>query len=152
MEYPYLEKPWVVLMTMSTILGLSLVMGVLLPFLDNFSHIGGFIFGFFFGWIVVQYKQLNDDNLVLLQTAANQSLKDDSIGILRKKQDKSLILKYVMMGISSVASLILFVVCLLWLYVGQDTWYDFTYLNCIPYTATFCLDYGQSLESRNYLD
>lgn len=150
MEYPYLEKPWIVLITMLTILGISLVVGVLFPFLDNFSHIGGFIFGFFLSWIVVQCKQLNDCSLILLQRVdMPREMKNKSLEFLRNKQKKSLILKYVMMGISSAASLILFTVCLLWFYVGQDNWFGFIYLNCIPFTQTFCMDYGQSLESRN---
>ena len=143
--------PWVVLTTMSVILGLSLVMGVIFPFLDNFSHIGGFVFGFFLSWIVVQYKQLSDESLKLLHSI-NESNEERSITFdtLHKKQAKTLTVKYVMMGISIPASILLFVGCLIWLYVGQDYWFGFTYFNCIPYTPTFCQGYGQNLESRMY--
>ena len=147
MEYPYLQRPKLELLAMSGVIGLCFVMGILFPFLDNYAQLGGLVFGFFLSWIVVQYKYIDKDTINLY---AKHPITTGQLNELCNKQHRTFILKYVMMGISSVASLILFVVCLLWLYVGQGNWYDFTYLSCIPYTATFCLSYGQSLESRNY--
>ena len=55
----------------------------------------------------------------------------------------------VMTGVSMVILPVLFAVCLAWFYAGQENWYGFIYLNCVPYTSSFCLDYGLELESRN---
>ena len=151
MECTYLKKPYHALLVILLVIGLTLVMGVVFPFLGNFANIGGLVFGFFLSWIVVQNKSekynTREYNVMLTEMAApfNQRLKE-----LQSKENKTLTLKFVMMGISVPISIILFVVCLLWLYIGQDNWFGFTYLNCIPYTPTFCMDYGQTLQTRNH--
>ena len=146
MEYPYLQRPKIYLLIVSIIIWLSLIVGVIFPFIGNFAHIGGLTFGFFLSWIVVQYQSLDQSTMQFFKNnAATMKQLED----LYKKQKKTLMIKYVMMGISSAATLSLFIVCLIWLYVGQDNWFGFTYFSCIPFTKTFCLDYGQSIQSRN---
>ena len=56
----------------------------------------------------------------------------------------------VMMVASMVTTPVIFAVCYTWLYAVQDNFYGFMYLSCVPYTSTFCLDYGVILESRNF--
>ena len=146
MEYPYLQRPKIELLTVSIIIALLLLAGVIFPFVGNFAHIGGLIFGFFLSWIVVQYQSLDESTVKFFKNNATtvKQLQD-----LYNKQKRTLMLKYVMMGISSAVALSLFAVCLIWLYVGQDNWFGFTYFSCIPYTPSFCMDYGQSIQSRN---
>lgn len=146
MESPYLLRPCLVLPVVLSIVGLSLVAGVLFPFIDNWGHFGGLMFGFFLSWIVVQYKPFDEEIVKLYEKSVKTKTVLDDIKTKQKRTKK---LKCCMMGISIPLSLILFVICLTWFYAGQDNWFGFTYFNCIPYTETFCVDYGQTLKSRN---
>lgn len=128
MENTILEDVWRHIAIMFVIFLTALFLGVLLPVLDNYAHIGGFVFGLFLSFIFVQYLKLRPN------------LDPKGWGAFFHK------VKCVMVPVSFVALLLLYTASLAWFYRGQENWYGFTYFNCIPYTTTFCVDYGQNLE------
>ena len=146
MECRYLEKPLVNLLAVLLVIVVTFVMGLLLPFLGNYTLFGGLVFGIFLSWIVVQYKYVEKPTMDLFK---NYHHSKELLEQLHSKQECAHTLKIVMLIISIPLSICLFASSLLLFYVGQLNWFDFIYLNCIPYTPTFCLDYGQTLQSRN---
>ena len=146
MDCRYLEKPHVDLLAVLVVIVVTFVMGVLFPFLGNYTLIGGLVFGFFLSWIVVQSKYVEKPTMDLFKNHHNSK---KLLEQLHSKQECTRTLKIVMIIISIPLSICLFASSLLLFYVGQLNWFDFIYFNCIPYTPTFCLDYGQTLQSRN---
>ena len=134
MESHILVVVWRHLGVMSAILVTALILGVLLPILDNYAHVGGLVFGLFLSFIFVQHLELKPQ----------LDKKECGCGVKCGKCVKCV--KYVMLPVSCVSLILLYTSSLVWFYKGQDNWYGFTYGNCIPYTATFCVDYGQNLE------
>lgn len=128
MENTFLENVWRHIAIMFSILVIALALGVMLPVLDNYAHIGGFVFGFFLSFIFVQYLELKP------------TLDPKGRGSFFRR------VKCVMIPVSFIVLLLLYIASLVWFYKGQENWYGFTFLNCIPYTSTFCVDYGQNLE------
>ena len=157
-EFPYWGKPRQALSILTIVLVFFLMLGVLLPFLDTFAQIGGFVFGFALSWMVLPMKSNANKEPIIKEPAAapdNNNKQSKSIDVVQvtkefiafyRTRDKC---KKVMMAVSMVTIPVIFAVFLTWFYAGQDNFYGFMYFTCVPYTSTFCLDYGVSLESRN---
>ena len=125
---------------------LFLIIAGLFPFIDNFAHFGGFLFGFLLSGIFVQYippyeaeKEYNKDKF--LRRHPGEKYKEP--------RDWILYTKYAFVFIGTPLVLALYVLFLVLFYVVQESWDGFRYLNCIPFTSTFCLDFGQNIRSRD---
>ena len=134
-ESRLLVHPWQEFLKLGVIVLFLLVLG-LFPFIDNFAHIGGFVFGFLFSGILVPYHSL--DKLGL------KSSKKLSSG-----RDYFRIIKWAMVIAGIPAVLLLFALFFVLFYVVQDTWDGFRFVNCIPFTDTICQDLGGNIRTRD---
>lgn len=92
----------------------------LLPYIDNFSHFGGFIFGWFLAFAVLPYVSFG---------------KWDR----RRKRFQIMISLIIVCGLFFTISVML--------YRGQSLKCNACkYLNCIPFSDHFCKNMGQNLE------
>jgi membrane associated rhomboid family serine protease len=136
-ESRLLVHPWVEFIKLGFVVIFLLILG-LFPFIDNFAHIGGFVFGFIVSGILVPYHSLDD-----LGVKPKRKKKE-------RKNDVFRMVKWgmVIVGIPSVV--LLFVLFFVLFYVVQDTWDGgFQYLNCIPFTSTICQDLGGNIRTRD---
>ena len=142
-ESPHLERPWLEAIKLAVFVLLPLFLVGLLPFIDNFAHIGGFVFGFLLSMIIVpswtekkaweKVKELDDDD-----TPAEK----------KKKAVTLQTVKLVMIGLGIPLVIGLFVLFILLFYFLQSTWNGFSYLNCVPFTSSFCIDSQQLIRNR----
>lgn len=135
-ESRLLVSPWIEFLKLGIVVVFLILLG-LFPFIDNFAHIGGFVFGFILSGILVPYHSL--ENL--------------DLGSRRKKKkggrDYYRIVKWVMVIAGIPALVLLFVLFFILFYVVQDTWDGFRFVNCIPFTSTLCQDLGSNIRTRD---
>lgn len=166
-DWHLLKSPLLEILKMVIILVLALLMGIMLPFLDNYAHLGGFVFGFFLSGIFVRYKRFSPEVLKKIDTFDRELEMDEAerLGIMSEDQpdndstpiaakkrtyeDWLWTAKWVLVVVGLIVVPMLYVVFFVVFYVVQETWDGFLYLNCLPFTSTFCLDYGQTLQSRD---
>ena len=138
-----LLRPWVEALKLLIVLLILLGCG-LFPFIDNYAHFGGFVFGIFLSGIFVPYYRPNEAELEYYKKKYG---KDFDL-----KKDWIQISKYIFLSVGSVLILVLFTLFLVLFYVVQDnSWEGFSYLNCIPFTSTFCIDLQQNIRSRDII-
>ena len=133
-ESRLLRRPWVEFLKLGVVVLLLFLLG-LFPFIANFAHIGGFVFGFLLSGILVPYHSLE---------YADKGKKKE-----KPKYDIYRIIKWAMVIVGIPAVLLLFVLFFILFYVVQDTWDGFRYLNCIPFTSTICQDLGGNIRTRD---
>ena len=133
-ESRLLRRPWVEFLKLGVVVLLLFLLG-LFPFIANFAHIGGFVFGFLLSGILVPYHSLE---------YADKGNKKE-----KPKYDIYRIIKWAMVIVGIPAVLLLFVLFFILFYVVQDTWDGFRYLNCIPFTSTICQDLGGNIRTRD---
>lgn len=154
-ESQLLVKPWKEFIKLVIVVFVLLLIG-LLPFIDNFAHIGGFVFGLFVSGILVQYKPL------VIADALDKEGKEDGgedqgeedqasdedvfCGV---KWDTFLIIKAILIPVGIVMIVVLFLLFLLLFYLYQTTWDGFSYVNCIPFTDTICFDLQGNIRERD---
>ena len=138
-ESRLLVRPWIEFLKLGIIVLFLLILG-LFPFIDNFAHIGGFVFGFLLSGILVPYHNLG--NLGIKEKKKKGKLSSS-------KRDVFRIVKWVMVLAGIPAVLLLFVLFFVLFYVVQDTWDGFRYVNCIPFTSTICQDLGSNIRTRS---
>ena len=90
------------------------------------------MFGLFLSCIVIQYKDFR-------KIVSGQN----PVGT-----DPFWMIKIVLLIVGIVAVLLLFTLFFFMFYAVQDTWQGFSYLNCIPFTDTLCIDF-RGLRIRN---
>ena len=150
-ESPLLVKPWKEALKLLGLSGCLFLVGII-PYVDNYAHLGGFVFGFFISGVIVPYgnfkkvrnltKRCDGKNLgpgyVVLDTMAD-GIYDTSF----------LTLKLVMIfgGLFVIAGL--FALFFALLYDVQTTWVGFSYLTCIPFTSTICIDQQVLIRNRD---
>ena len=150
-ESPLLVKPWKEALKLLGLSGCLFLVGII-PYVDNYAHLGGFVFGFFISGVIVPYgnfkkvrnltKRCDGKNLgpgyVVLDTMAD-GIYDTSF----------LALKLVMIfgGLFVIAGL--FALFFALLYEVQTTWVGFSYLTCIPFTSTICIDQQVLIRNRD---
>lgn len=135
-ESRLLVSPWIEFLKLGIVVTFLFLLG-LFPFIDNFAHIGGFVFGFILSGILVPYHSL--ENL------------DQYLGKRKVKggRDYYRIVKWVMVIAGIPALLLLFLLFFLLFYLAQDTWEGFRFVNCIPFTDTLCQDLGSNIRTRD---
>ena len=138
-----LEKAWLEALKLGIVIVILIGCG-LFPFIDNFAHFGGFVFGILLSGIFVPYYQPKE--------AEREYYKNKHGHEYSQKTDWIQISKYIFLCVGIPLLVVLYILFLVLFYVVQDTaWNGFQYLNCIPFTSTFCLDFGRNIRSRNIL-
>ena len=143
-EARLLKNPFVEFIKLVVLVIVLFLIG-LLPFIDNFAHIGGFIFGFLLSGVMVPYKPVRD----ILEKLDEQEKPADGMRFKEKGRDYYWIFKIVMLAVGIPLVIGLYVLFLLLFYLVQDSWDGFTYVNCIPFTDTICLDLRGSIRNRD---
>lgn len=142
-EARLLENPWLEFLKLVILVIVLFLIG-LLPFIDNFASIGGFVFGFFLSGIMVPYKPVRN----ILEKLDKQEKLPEGDRFTDDGRDYYWIFKIVMLAVGIPLVIGLFVLFFLLFYLVQDSWDGFTYVNCVPFTDTICLDLRGSIRDR----
>lgn len=109
----------------------------LLPYVDNYARIGGFLFGIFFSFIHVHY------------IPQHQCVKELRKFLYHDQNNtrSRLLGKIILLAFGIVFAVVLFAFCIVFFYVEGNTWEGFSYLNCVIPTSlsNLCLDYRQDI-------
>ncbi|XP_008784595.2 RHOMBOID-like protein 2 [Phoenix dactylifera] len=124
------------LLTLVVIIAINLAVGIL-PHVDNFAHIGGFITGFFLGFVILIRPQFG------YISQKNAPLGYHSRSIKRKHKTY----QYVLWIISAIALVVGFIVGLVLLFRGVNandhcSWCH--YLSCVPTSRWSCESQSKS--------
>lgn len=120
-SWQIIARPFTALFKLCGLVLLLLIIG-LLPYVDNFAHMIGFLFGLLLAFIFLPYV---------------------SFGQFDRRR------KRIQIIVSLVLVITLFVVGFLVFYISQDYGCNgCEYLNCIPFTRDFCKLGGQNLQPR----
>lgn len=114
------SNPFIELLKLVLLICFLLLAG-LLPWIDNFAHIGGFLFGFLTSFVFLPH--INFD-----------------------KEDR--IAKLVTQIICGVLAIVLLVVLFLIFYTVDGSCTNCSYFNCLPFTDSFCQDATMELRPR----
>lgn len=133
-ESPLLERPWIEFLKLLGVSGFLLLLG-LIPYVDNYAHIGGFIFGFFISGILVPYGDFKE-----VWTLTNQKKEDF-------KAYRNIKLMMIFVGLP--ALFLLYALFFVLLYVVQSTVSVFSYFTCVPFTSTLCIDQQVLIRDRD---
>ena len=133
-ESPLLRRPWIEFLKLLGVSGGLLLLG-LIPYVDNYAHIGGFIFGFFISGILVPYGDFKE-----VWALTNQKKEDFKV---------YLAVKLVLVCVGIPAVLLLYVLFFVLLYVVQSTVSVFSYLTCVPFTDSLCIDQQVLIRDRS---
>lgn len=143
----YYKKALLVLFIYILLLVILFIIG-LLPYVDNYARIGGFLFGLLFSFIHVHYIPPHDSmkELEIFKWKLANPKQPYKI-----KSRSPILGKIVLLVAGLVLVVPLFIFSFLWFYLEQDTWDGFRYLNCVIPTSLsdLCLDYGQTIRSRD---
>lgn len=133
-ESPLLLQPHWELLKLIGVCAFLFLLG-LIPYVDNYAHIGGFVFGFLISGVLVPYGSFKE-----VWKLTNQ-----------KKNDfkKYRIVKLTMILVGLPAILLLYALFLVLLYEVQSTWVGFSYLTCVPFTSSLCIDQQVLIRNRD---
>lgn len=137
-ESPHLKQPWIEALKLFLFVLLPLFVIGLLPFVDNFAHIGGFVFGFFLSGIFVPYWA---EKKAWENVSDDVDSKKDYVNLRKVK------IAMIVIGIVLVVGLFLLFILLFYFY--QYTHAVFAYLNCVPFSSNFCIDNLPETRSRD---
>ncbi len=138
-----LIRPWLEALKLLIVILILLGCG-LFPFIDNYAHIGGFVFGILLSGIFVPYHRPNEAELEYYKQKYGK--------VFNNQRDWIQISKYLFLTLGTAVLVCLYGLLLVLFYVVQNpSWGGFAYLNCIPFTATFCLDFQQNIRSRDII-
>ena len=134
-HWHYFKRAGLEMLKYSVLVIILFVVG-LLPYVDNYARIGGFLFGIFFSFIHVHY------------IPQHQCVKELNKSILNQKEVRfPMLVKFVLLvsGLILVSTLLTF--CVLFFYLEGNTWDGFSYLNCVIPTSLsdLCNDYRQNI-------
>jgi len=132
-ESPLLERPWIEALKLLGVCAFLFLLG-LIPYIDNYAHIGGFIFGFLISGVLVPYGNYKE-----IQKLTNNKSKDETFKTI----------KLLMIFVGLPITILLYALFFVLLYVVQDTWTGFSYLTCIPFTSTLCIDQQVLIRDRD---
>ena len=131
-EKHLLERPYIELLKLLAIAFVLFLIGFL-PYVDNYAHVGGFVFGFLLSGIIIPYGNY--------KVAWHKIKRDPDTNFYRN-------VKWFLLGFGIIASLLLAALFFVLFYVVQDTWIGFSYITCIPFTSTLCIDMRSFLRNR----
>ncbi len=138
-----LIQPWKEALKLLIVILILIGCGVF-PFIDNYAHFGGFVFGVLLSGIFVPYYRPNEAELEYYISRHNKNY--------NVNKDWIQISKYLFLSVGTVLLFVFLSLFLLLFYLVQNSsWIGFTYLNCIPFTSTFCLDFQQNIRSRDII-
>ena len=129
-ESPHLMRPWIEALKLLLVVLLPLLLVGLLPFVDNFAHIGGLVFGFLLSGVFVPYWA---EKKAWENVGKDSRHSQHQYNVLRKVK-----IAMIAVGIPLVVGLFLLFILLFYFY--QETLAFLVYLNCVPFTETFCID------------
>lgn len=122
-ESPLLVKPWIEFLKLVGVSVFFLLLGFI-PYVDNYAHIGGFIFGFFISGISVPYSTNKE-----VWKLTNQREEDFRVYHWVK-------LLMIFLGLPII--FLLYAVFFVLLYEVQSTAEFFSYFTCVPFTSNLC--------------
>ena len=114
----------------------ALIIG-LLPYVDNFAHIGGLITGILLSFIFVPYYPPYEGE----EYEISQNHKD--------KLDKFRKIKILLVAICLPTFIVIYVIVFVLFYEVQPNCSGCTYITCIPVTDTICQDQQPTPENRD---
>ena len=115
----------------------------LLPWVDNYAHLFGFIFGFLLSYALLPYVTLGSSS----SSSNNNSEVNNVSNNSNNSSDYDRKRKVILIWICLVSVLFLFVGLLLLFYVTPIHDCEICkYFNCIPITKDFCADQNIDLE------
>jgi len=115
------KNPCIELTKLLLLLAILFLVG-LLPWIDNFAHIGGFVFGFLTAFVVLPHINYSDEDRIA---------------------------KLVVQIVCGILAVVLFALLFIVFYLAQGSeCKNCTYLNCIPFTESFCQDATMNLRPR----
>eukprot|EP00116_Pleurobrachia_bachei_P000647 sb/3460909/ len=116
------KNPCIELTKLLLLLAILFLVG-LLPWIDNFAHIGGFVFGFLTAFVVLPHINYSDEDRIA---------------------------KLVVQIVCGILAVVLFALLFIVFYLAQGSECEnCTYLNCIPFTESFCQDATMNLRPRD---
>jgi membrane associated rhomboid family serine protease len=133
-ESPLLQRPWIECLKLVGVSGVLFLLG-LIPYVDNWAHLGGFMFGFFISGVLVPYGDFKE---VWLLT--NQKKEDFKIY-------RNIKLVLIFVGLPVLVLLYTLFIVLLW--VVQSTVSGFSFFTCVPLTDTLCIDQQVLIRDRD---
>lgn len=135
-ESPLLVQWWKELLKLVGVCVVLFLLGFF-PFIDNYAHIGGFIFGFLISGILVPYGDFKE----VWKLTDHKNGERYAIVFLNVK------IAMVVGGLVGLA--LLFTLFFILFYVVQSTWVGFSFLTCIPFTSTLCVDQQVLIRDRD---
>lgn len=115
------RSPWMELVKMLLLIMILFLAG-LLPWIDNFSHFGGFLFGFLSSFVVLPHINFSEEDRIA---------------------------KMVVQIVTGIVGCLLFGLLFIVFYLAQDSKCEnCKYINCIPFTEAFCQDSSMDLRPR----
>lgn len=131
-ESPLLERPWKEALKLAVVCGFLFLLGFI-PYIDNYAHMGGFVFGLLISGVLVPYGDFKE---VQKLTGRDQN-------------NKFFVVKLLMILGGLPVVILLYVLFFVLVYVVQDTWKGFSFLTCIPFTSTLCIDQQVLIRNRD---
>ena len=131
LEWKRFFYPMYEIIKLSVIIIVALIFG-LLPYVDNFAHIGGLITGFLLSAMFVPYYPPYDGE-----------------EIPRSHKDRLRKIKILLVLICLPTFVILYVIIFVLFYVVQPNCYGCQFITCIPFTDTICQDQRPSPDNRD---
>ena len=121
------HNPCLQLSKVLMIIGFFLILGLLLPYVDNFAHIGGLFAGLLLGIIFAPYYVLYNDS----DYERNENW------------------KWILIFCFSVIFIILYGALFIIFYEVQPNCYGCQFFTCMPYTDTICQDQRPTPDHRD---
>lgn len=122
-SWQIIKKPITALLKLCGVVLLLLLVG-LLPYVDNFAHMSGFVFGFFLAFILLPYITFGEWD--------------------KRRKRIQILVAFAILIILYIVGFIIF------LNTQTATCVGCEYLNCVPFTVDFCQPFtlGQKLQPR----
>ena len=122
-SWQIITRPMIALLKLSAVVLLLLIVG-LLPYVDNFAHMAGFVFGFLLAFIFLPYITFGEWD--------------------KRRKRIQILIAFAMVIILFIIGFIIF------LDTQTATCKGCEYLNCVPFTVDFCQPFtlGQKLQPR----
>ena len=133
-ESRLLLQPWKEYLKLVGVCMFLFLLG-LIPYVDNFAHLGGFVYGFLISGVLVPHGPYKE-----VWRLTNQDVHKDKF---------FLVVKRVLIVVGLVGCALLFTLFFVLLYEVQTTWIGLSFLTCTPFTSTLCVDQQTFIRDRN---